>query len=57
MIPALPSEDNRWINEQRIEVAGGMALYLSGRRRRLLLHSQIRITLEPLYDAAHMPKL
>jgi NAD(P)-dependent dehydrogenase (short-subunit alcohol dehydrogenase family) len=26
MVAALPSEDNRWINGQRIEVSGGMAL-------------------------------
>jgi hypothetical protein len=26
MIAALHSEDNRWVNGQRIEVSGGMAL-------------------------------
>ena len=26
MIAALLSEDNRWVNGQRIEVSGGMAL-------------------------------
>jgi NAD(P)-dependent dehydrogenase (short-subunit alcohol dehydrogenase family) len=26
MIASLPSEDHRWVNAQRIEVSGGMAL-------------------------------
>lgn len=26
MIASLPSDDNRWINAQRIEVSGGMAI-------------------------------
>jgi NAD(P)-dependent dehydrogenase (short-subunit alcohol dehydrogenase family) len=26
MIASLPSEDNRWVNAQRIEASGGMAL-------------------------------